>query len=74
MSNIFTSPEKKYFSTEGALEFLETFASISMSKSRFYVLVSEGVIPVRKGPGGRLLIPIDAFRQWIEGNSEKVEA
>jgi len=67
--NISEKPERKYFSTEGAIQFLEDFASYKLSKSRFYVLTASGEIPSVSGPGGRLLIPIDALRQWVEGSN-----
>ena len=77
MSNATTlsaPPEKRYFSTEGALEFLETFASLKLSKSRFFALTSAGKIPCRKTPTGRLLIPIDELTKWVEGTDENLEA
>ncbi len=66
----FTPPEKKYLSVDGARQYADKFASFPISKSRFYTLTSEGKIPHVKGHGGRLLIPIDKFRAWLEGGSE----
>ena len=75
MSNtLFTPPEKKYLSVDGARQYAESFASFTLSRSRFYTLTSEGKIPHIKGPGGRLLIPIDKFRAWLEGNDSNMEA
>ncbi|MBZ4219408.1 MAG: hypothetical protein LAC69_04380 [Chlorobium sp.] len=80
MSNtaLFTPPKPKYFSTEGALQFLQDYAGIRLSKSRFFVLTATGRIPSKKSPTGRLLIPIDELQSWVdgdhEGNAEKVEA
>ena len=64
----FAPPEKKYLSVDGARQYAEDFASFSISKSRLYTLTSKGELPfIKKGPGGRLLIPIDKFRAWLEG-------
>ena len=70
----FTPPEKKYLSVPGAIAYAESFASFPLSKSRFYTLTSEGKIPHVKGHGGRLLIPIDKFKAWLEGGEINGEA
>ena len=70
----FTPPERKYLSAEGARQYAEDYASYPISRSRFYALTSEGKIPHLKGPGGRLLIPIDKFKAWLEGGEVNGEA
>jgi excisionase family DNA binding protein len=71
----FSPPEKKYLSVDGARQYAEDFASFTISKSRFYTLTSEGKLPfVKKGHGGRLLIPIDKFKAWLEGGEVNAEA
>ncbi len=70
----FLPPEKKYLSVAGAIQYAEDFASFTISKSRFYALTSECKIPHIKGAGGRLLIPIDRFRAWLEGGDVEGEA
>ncbi|MEI6848159.1 MAG: helix-turn-helix domain-containing protein [Chlorobiaceae bacterium] len=73
-NTLFTPPEKKYLSVDGARQYADDFASFSLSKSRFYTLIGEGKIPHIKGPGGRLLIPIAEFRAWLVGNDANGEA
>jgi len=67
-------PEQKYFSLKSAREFAKKFADYDLSEASFYRLSSKGKLPVIKGPGGRLLIPIDAFKIWLEGGSNNVGA
>ena len=67
-------PEQKYFSLRSAREFAKKFADYDLSEASFYRLSSKGKLPVIKGPGGRLLIPIDAFKIWLEGGSNNVGA
>ena len=65
-----SNPEQKYFSLKSAREFAKKFADYDLSEASFYRLSSKGKIPVIKGPGGRLLIPIDKFIAWLESGSE----
>jgi excisionase family DNA binding protein len=62
----FSPPEKKYLSSSGLITYLKEFADITISRSTIYKLTMNGVIPHIKGPGKRLLFPIEGIKQWIE--------
>jgi len=63
----FSQPEQKYFSLNSALKFAKDFADFELSKASFYRLSSQGKLPVIRHSSGRLLIPIDKFKAWLEG-------
>ena len=62
--------EPKYLSSKGLIAFLQVYAGYTLSRSSLYKLTMDSQIPHKKGPGGRLLFPIDAIKQWVEGGSE----
>ena len=62
-----SQPEPKYFSTAIAIKFAEKFAGYSISRGRLYKYTMDKTVPHIKGPGGRLLFPIEEFKDWLEG-------
>jgi hypothetical protein len=66
-------PEPKYLSSAGLISYLKEFAGFAPSRSNLYKLTMNGDIPHIKGPGNRLLFPIDKIRAWVEngGNVEQ---
>jgi hypothetical protein len=67
----FMRPEQKYMTIEGVRTFMQKMCGYSLSKSRIYALTMNDEIPHRKGPGGRLIFPIDEIVKWIEGDEKK---
>ena len=64
--NAFAKPEQKYLSSAGLISYLKEFAGFAPSRSTLYKLTMNGNIPHIKGPGNRLLFPIDKIRAWVE--------
>ena len=63
----FEQPAQKYFSLKSARKFAKDFADFELSEASFYRLSSQGNLPVIRHSSGRLLIPIDEFKSWLEG-------
>jgi len=62
----FTAPEKRYFSTTEVIAFLKSYAGLTFSKSTIFKLSMRQAIPCQKGPGGRLLFPVQQIKTWID--------
>jgi hypothetical protein len=70
----FTRPAKAYYSTSELVAFLFDFAGMRVTKGTIFKWSMSGKIPCQKAPNGRLLFPVKAIQDWLEGNAEKVEA
>ncbi len=66
--------EPKYLSSKGLINFLQVYAGFTLSRSCLYKLTMDSQIPHVKGPGGRLLFPIEDIKKWLEGDSEGGDA
>jgi len=70
----FTKPQKAYYSTTELVAFLFDYAGMRVTKGTIFKWSMSGKIPCKKAPTGRLLFPVHAIQDWLEGNAEKVEA
>ncbi len=68
----FTAPEKRYFSTPEVISFLKEYAGLTFSKSTIFKMSMRQSIPAQKGPGGRLLFPVQEVKAWVD-NGGKIE-
>ena len=66
----FLRPEQKYMTIEGVRTFMQKMCGYSLSKSRIYALTMNDEIPHRKGPGGRLILPINEIVKRFEGDEK----
>jgi hypothetical protein len=69
----FTRPAKAYYSTSELVTFLFDFAGMKVTKGTIFKWSMSGKVPCQKAPNGRLLFPVDAVQEWLEGNTENVE-
>lgn len=65
-----SSVQQKYFNASQVIDFLNTYAGFTLTKSGLYQLTMRKAIPHVKGPGGRLLFDITKVRHWVEGGPE----
>ncbi|MBV5304440.1 MAG: hypothetical protein JZU70_09625 [Chlorobium sp.] len=70
----FTKPAKAFYSTDELVAFLFDFAGMTVTKGTVFKWSMAGKIPCQKAPNGRLLFPVHAIQDWIQGDAEKVEA
>jgi len=70
----FTRPVKAYYSTTELVAFLFDYAGMRVTKGTIFKWSMSGKIPCKKAPNGRLLFPVHAIQDWLEGNTEKAEA
>ena len=70
----FTRPAKAYYSTTELVAYLYDYAGMRVTTNTVHKWTMAGKIPVRRAPNGRLLYPVKAIQDWLEGNAEKVEA
>jgi hypothetical protein len=69
----FTKPAKAYYSTKELVAFLFDFAGMTVTEGTVFKWSMAGKIPCRKAPNGRLLFPVQAIQDWLEGNAANVE-
>ena len=65
----FCKPKKAFYSTPELIAHLRDYAGMKISKSTVFKWSMDGKIPVRRAPNGRLLFPVTAIQEWLEGNS-----
>jgi len=70
----FIRPAKAFYSTPELVAFLFDYAGMRVTKGTIFKWSMSGKIPCQKAPNGRLLFPVHAIQDWLEGNAEKVEA
>ncbi|MEI6848182.1 MAG: hypothetical protein WCK32_09175 [Chlorobiaceae bacterium] len=70
----FTRPAKAYYSTTELVSFLFDFAGMRVTKGTIFKWSMSGKIPCQKAPNGRLLFPVNAIQDWLEGNTGSEEA
>ncbi len=56
--------------TAGLIAYLKAFAGYAPSKSNIYKLTMRNQIPHLKGPGKRVLFPIEDIRGWVESGGQ----
>jgi len=69
----FTRPVKAYYSTSELVAFLFDFAGMRVTKGTILKWSMLGKIPCKKAPNGRLLFPVHAIQDWLEGTMREVD-